>query len=143
MDTQFNSFEEMMEKLNGISFKEAEEMGLTKELLSLEGIKRSLDDVYELENFNSYAAIFACSSTDNMTKEIAAKFNLQIVTYCMGDAISYSTGMHWVNREKYLFCKSKEQGWGEEIIDLDEEESFTLEDEEQSLLLIQFPDKLF
>lgn len=104
-DKKFKNFEQMMEKLSAVKYKEF--LNLYPELKK------------EVEEHGDYAAIFACHSNNKLVTDVSTEQNWQIITYSIedGDDSSfalYSTGMSFVNREKYLFCKSKQSGFCEE-----------------------------
>lgn len=120
MEKQYKDFDEMMTDLQGVTMDEAVKMKMTKGLKSLKGV--DLDSTFEVEDHSGYASIFACHATNDMVREIAEKFDLQVVTYSIGDAFSYSTGMHFVNRERYMFCRSKADGFCEEEMEESDEE---------------------
>jgi hypothetical protein len=124
MSKQYETFDEMLTALDTITVIEAKRLGfdrVTREVLGDDADSTSL-----VEDFGEHAAIFACYKNNELVKELAKRFDLQIITYSIGDAFSLSTGMSFVNREKYLFCRSKEDAWSEEpddSEDIDEEET--------------------
>jgi hypothetical protein len=122
MEKQYKDFDEMMTDLQGVTMDEAVKMKMTKNLKSLKGVDAGEGSIYQLEDHGGYASIFACHDTNDMVREIAEKFDLQVVTYSIGDAFSYSTGMHFVNRERYMFCRSKADGFCEEEMEESDEE---------------------
>lgn len=112
---KYDDFDTMMNELGCLTFNEANDLSLTQGLVSIPKEEAENESsVFQLENHGGYAAIFSCKKTNEMVKEISNKFNLQIITYSVGESFSYSTGMHFVNREMYLFCRSTEEGWCEE-----------------------------
>jgi hypothetical protein len=104
-DKKFRTFDSMMKQLNGVSFKEFSE--LYPELKN------------HVEDHGEFASIFACHDNNKLVTDIAQEQNWQIITYSIEDGDDscfaiYSTGMGFVNREKYLFCKSNKSGFCEE-----------------------------
>lgn len=109
---KFTDFDEMMSELKGVKFDEF--------------LKVYPDLKNHVEEYSDYASIFACHDNNKLVTDIAKEQDWQIITYTLEDGeydededrdtsiAMYSTGMSFVNREKYLFCKSKKEGFCEE-----------------------------
>lgn len=79
-----------------------------------------------VKEIDDYLAIYACSEGAKLVASLAQVHNLQIVTECIHDCVddkkvaySFSTGMHFVDRERYYLCHNPVEAYFEEIIDLD------------------------
>lgn len=72
-------------------------------------------------------SIFACMDSGRLLEQLLAKHGLHIITMSIFDSeeevdeeeptpctYSYSTGFHWVNREKYYLCRKHSAAWCEE-----------------------------
>jgi hypothetical protein len=105
----FKSFDEMMEKLGGVKFD-----GRTS---------ISKDD--DAEEVGGYLALFAHSGSVKKAEHYAKMNKLFIVTESIydsdnGDVVySYSSGIHYVNRERFFFVKKDVDFIFEEQIDVD------------------------
>ena len=76
------------------------------------------------------ANIFACMDSGRALVKILKKHNLHVITLSIFDGeedeegessctYSYSTGFHWVNRERYYLCRNKTPALYEDVVDFD------------------------
>jgi len=111
---EFKDFDQMMMALSGLTYNE------------LKGLKISdpeLNKLFQKELEGSdegYGYIFACFPHDPMVKALVAENDIQVITHSIFDGDDditvdcFATGFHFVNRERYYFCRSREEAFCEE-----------------------------
>jgi nucleoid-associated protein YejK len=110
-EKQFTDFLKFMKYLKGVKFSE----------------NASAFFGADAEEHNGFLAVSAHSGTVELAKEYAKKIKGQVITYCIedgdeGTSFTYDTGIRLVNREYFLFCKSKESAFCEEFEEYSDEQ---------------------
>ena len=116
---EFKSFDEMMSELSGLTLKDAKKLSIKDPDLN-EMLKK------ELEDDGCHAYIYACYPNDALVRAFAETNGLNIITYSIedgdeGSSYCYTTGMHYVNRERYYFCRSDAEASCCEYEEMDDE----------------------
>lgn len=109
MSVQFKSLAEMVSKLEILTFGQAKSL-LTKEEFEL------FRESFEFSKSNlDLASVKANDNNRSIIEALVNKYELYPVTFSIHDGesssdLTYDTGFTYVNRERFLLCKSPFEG---------------------------------
>lgn len=114
-NNQYVSFEAFAKATRLITWKEAEALGLP------------LSPKWLVEDTNDFYTIYACTDGEVLALDLSEAHKVHIVTESIVDGedditFCYSTGLHYVNRERYYLCRNDINAQYEEKIELDHAE---------------------
>ena len=111
-EKRFRSLDRFMKYVKGVTWEEAEKMGLPK------GSK------HLVEEMSGYLCIFACTEGLKLAREYADKHNLNIMTETIedmdnGTIFLTDNELHFCNRERFYFSRTKKKASCKEVCILD------------------------